>query len=180
MPGNVPVRTAASDDRVDAILWNAASATTAEACDAGWAASLLEQYKLYVEMSDRVAQRRVAASTYFLSVNSAILAFVGYLTAKDSAQGLWILALAGLVLCALWRRIIFSYRDLNTAKLLIVHRIEKRLPISPYDAEWEAMGRGVDPKRYRPLSHVESGVPVVFFILHLIVLARAVPWSALR
>jgi hypothetical protein len=141
-----------------------------------WYSHLLDQYKLYVEMADRISSRRATANSYFLSVNSAILAFVGYLTSKESIEYLWILSVAGMTLSYFWRALILSYKNLNTAKWLVVHKIEKRLPISPYDAEWEAMGRGSNPKLYRPLTHIELGVPYVFLALHGIVFMKTFPW----
>lgn len=144
-----------------------------------WYSHLLDQYKMYVEMADRISSRRATANSYFLSVNSAILAFVGYLSSKDTGEYLWLLALGGITLSVLWEALITSYRNLNTAKFLVIHKIEKRLPISPYDAEWEAMGRGKNPKLYRPISHIEQGVPYVFVVLHVIVLIRTFPWCVL-
>ena len=141
-----------------------------------WYSHLLDQYKIYIEMADRISSRRAAANSYFLSVNSAMLAFVGYLSSKDAGAFLWLLAVAGIALCILWKALITSYRNLNTAKFLVIHKIEKRLPISPYDAEWEAMGRGIDPKLYRPISHIEQGVPHVFLALHIFVLGKSFPW----
>lgn len=143
-----------------------------------WHGHLLEQYKLYVEMADRISQRRTTANSYFLTLNSAILGFVGYLTSKDSTEYLWLLAVAGGTLSYLWYAIIISYRNLNSAKWLVVHEIEKLLPISPYDAEWAAVERGTNPVLYRPISHVESWVPWVFLSLHLFVFSRAFPWAA--
>ena len=128
-------------------------------------------------MADRISSRRATANSYFLSVNSAILAFIGYISSKDSAEYLWLLAAGGLTLSILWETLIISYRNLNTAKFLVIHKIEKRLPISPYEAEWEAIGRGKNKKLYRPLSHIEMGVPYVFMALHVVVLARSFPWS---
>ncbi|MFP4897151.1 hypothetical protein [Paraburkholderia sp. EG304] len=134
-------------------LWNQIEDRTAYPDNEKWYSHLLDQYKLYVEMADRISQRRTTANSYFLSVNSAILAFVGYLTSKDSTEYLWLLAIAGATLCVLWYSIITSYRNLNSAKWSVVHEIEKRLPISPYDAEWEAVERGLNAKLYRPISH---------------------------
>ena len=34
----------------------------------------LEQYKLYVEMADRISSRRQNANSFFLSINTAIVA----------------------------------------------------------------------------------------------------------
>lgn len=145
-----------------------------------WYSHLLDQYKLYVEMADRISARRATANSYFLSVNTAMLAFVGYLTSKDSTADLWLLAAAGIVLSYLWHALITSYRNLNTAKWLVVHQIEKRLPISPYDAEWEAMGRGENPKLYKPITHIELGVPYIFMALHVIVFVKSVDWCVLK
>jgi hypothetical protein len=137
-------------------------------------AHLLEQYKLYVEMTDRVSQRRLTANSYFLSVNSALLAAVGYLTTRDNSSYLWLIGASGIVLSILWFQIITSYRDLNTAKFKILHEIERQLPLSLYYAEWNVMGRGESPKLYRPLSHIERLVPWIFIVLHGFVIIHSV------
>ncbi len=162
-------------------LWNDIKEGVTYPPNEKWHSHLLDQYKLYVEMADRVSQRRTNANTYFLSVNSAILAFVGYLTTNKSPEYMWLLAIAGCMLTLFWYNIVHSYRKLNTAKWQVVQDIEKRLPISPYDAEWDAVERGINPKLYRPVSHIEAWVPGVFLLLHLIVFFKTFPWgSAMR
>lgn len=158
-------------------LWNEIEEGSTYPPNEKWHSHLLDQYKLYVEMADRISQRRTSANTYFLSVNSAILAFVGYLTTNASPEYMWLLALAGCMLTLFWYSIINSYRNLNSVKWRVVQDIEKRLPISPYDAEWDTLQRGKNPKLYRPISHIESWVPGVFFVLHLIVFVRTFPWA---
>jgi hypothetical protein len=162
------------------MLWNDIQEGVTYPHNEKWYSHLLDQYKLYVEMADRISQRRTTANSYFLSVNTAILAFVGYLTQKDSIEYLWLLAVAGGTLTLLWYSIIVSYRNLNTAKWGVVHEIEKRLPISPYDAEWEAVERGRNSKLYRPISHIEAGVPWVFLSLHAVVLVKTFPWAVVK
>jgi hypothetical protein len=157
------------------ILWNQLPSGVVYGENARWQSDLVDQYKLYVEMADRISQRRTTANSYFLSVNSAILAFVGYLTNKESIEYLWVLAIAGITPSLLWFSIIRSHKNLNTAKWLVVHEIEKRLPISPYDAEWDYVQRGENPQLYRPISHIESWVPWIFAVLHVIVLVRSFP-----
>jgi hypothetical protein len=39
------------------------------------------------------------------------------------------------------------------------------------------MGRGDNPSLYKPVTHIELGVPWVFFGLHGFVLLRTVPWG---
>lgn len=161
----------------DSKLWNELEEGATYPPNEKWHSHLLEQYKLYVEMADRISQRRTSANTYFLSVNSAILAFVGYLTIGSEPKYMWLLALAGCLMTLFWYNIVISYRNLNSAKWQVVQDIEKRLPISPYDAEWDAVQRGENPKLYRPISHIESWVPWVFLFLHFVVLLRTFPWA---
>jgi hypothetical protein len=140
---------------------------------------LLEQYKLYVEMADKISERRQSANSYFLTINSALLAFVGYVTTKDTSDYLWLVGTSGIALCLLWYQLIRSYSDLNGAKFKVIHEIEIRLPVSPYDAEWEALGRGKDDDLYKPVTHIERAVPWIFAGLHLFVVIRTVPWQDL-
>jgi hypothetical protein len=142
-------------------------------------AHLLEQYKLYVGMADKISERRQSANSYFLSLNTALLGFVGYITLNNCNEFMWLMGVAGCTLSYFWYRLIRSYRDLNTAKFLVVHKIEKKLPLNPYDAEWEAMGRGENSKLYKPITHIEIGVPWVFFALHLFIVVRTVQWLQL-
>lgn len=39
---------------------------------------LFEQYKLYVEMADRISQRRMNINTFFISVNILLLIIVSF------------------------------------------------------------------------------------------------------
>ena len=139
---------------------------------------LLEQYKLYLEMTDRISQRRQTANTFLLTVNTALVALLGI--AFPNTLGLlgtvWytIVGLAGIVLCYTWRRLIRSYGDLNTAKFKVVHEIEQALPIRPCDAEWKAVGEGRNPKLYLPFTHVEPRIPWLFTGLYLMLIASSI------
>lgn len=133
--------------------------------------AVLEQYKIYVEMADRASQRRGLANTYFLSLNTAIVALIG-LSAETAftVQTWWLLTplIAMLGQCFAWYYVVRSYRQLNTAKYEVVGALEERLPASPYGrAEWWALGQGKDPARYWPLSHVEQWIPVLFGVTYL-------------
>ncbi len=145
-------------------------------------AHYLEQYKLYVEMADRISIRRQSANTFFLSVNTAIIAVIGYIqlgqSAGTSKAFYWLVSLAGMTLCYSWYRLIRSYKDLNSGKFRVVHAIEKRLPIALYDAEWTSLEKGKNPKLYHPFTKIEMIVPWIFFVLHFSVLLQLVPWAS--
>jgi hypothetical protein len=129
---------------------------------------LLEQYKLMVEMADRVSARRMQANTFFLAANTGLLTVFASL-AKDKILSGVLGALpigALLILCVVWERIMGSYRQLNNGKFEVINYLEQLLPTAPYAAEWVAIGAGMDPSRYRPLSLVEIWVPRLFGLLY--------------
>ncbi len=143
----------------------------------------LEVYKVYLEMADRISARREKANSFFLAVNTALIAllakdvFGGNATPSGALELL--VPVAAVVLCYLWYRIIRSYRDLNSAKFKVIHAIEGQLPLRPYDAEWESVGRGKDPKLYLPFTHVEAVVPWLFMVFHAVLALSAVPWTTI-
>jgi hypothetical protein len=136
---------------------------------------LLEQYKLYITSAENISNRRQTANAFFVTVNTALVSLIGYLNLGiDKSLGFyWLLSIAGIAISYMWYRLVRSYKDLNSAKFKVVHEIEKNLPISPYDAEWEAVGRGEDARLYLPFTHIEIYVPWVFVALHGFVLVHS-------
>ncbi len=130
---------------------------------------VLEQYKLYVEMADRISARRSTANTFFLTLNTLVLGALSACAEKFSRLSVIMLCIAAIVLCYVWKRLINSYRQLNTAKYAVIGEFEKNLPASPYwSAEWNALGEGKDPKKYKQLTAVEKWVPIIFICLYLL------------
>jgi drug/metabolite transporter (DMT)-like permease len=151
-------------------LWNDPAAQpglgSAEA-----ASVILEQYKIYVEMADRVSARRGSTNTFFLTLNTTAVTAIGLLWSGHLRESKWILAFlfVGLIIqCMAWFGLLRSYRQLNSAKYAVVGVLEERLPASPYwSAEWMALGAGNDPARYLPLSHLEQWIPSLFAIVYI-------------
>ena len=114
---------------------------------------LMEQYKLFVETSERLVARRQIVNTFFLSANALALSALG-LVAKElsplAALGIVALAGAALLLCISWKRLVRSYAQLNGGKFAVIERLEQRLPAALFRAEWAALGEGKDLKVYRP------------------------------
>jgi len=146
---------------------------------------LLEQYKLYLASAEKISDRRQTANSFFLGLNTALLGLLGWLhTSQNTKSDVLFVAAsvaAGLI-CFFWYRMMRSYRDLNSAKFEVIHAIEKRLPLSMYDVEWDVLQRGTDRSKYWPFSHIEMNVPLVFIgIYPVIILAELVrmTWPSL-
>ncbi|WP_208758323.1 RipA family octameric membrane protein [Micromonospora violae] len=136
--------------------------------------AILEQYKIYVEMADRVSARRGSTNTFFLAVNTAVFTLVNVIWAQgvQVPRTALVLPLAILVAqCAAWSWILRSYRQLASAKFRVIGALEERLPASPYwRAEWKGLGSGRDRSLYWPMAYLEQWVPVVFAVAYLILL----------
>lgn len=59
---------------------------------------------------------------------------------------------------------------MNSGRFKVIHAIEEALPLKIYDAEWEVLGRGINPKLYKPFSVIEKWVPIIFGILYLLMI----------
>ncbi|MBV5304122.1 MAG: hypothetical protein JZU70_07990 [Chlorobium sp.] len=132
---------------------------------------LFEQYKLYVEMADRISARRMLANSFFLGVHTALISAFSVLIKENFFPSSFIGIvpfIAAIMLCYVWWRIVKSYRQLNSGKFKVVREFEKLLPTAPYDAEWIALGEGKISNLYLPLTHIENWVPLCFGLLYAI------------
>ena len=168
--------TASSDEDLDRIVF--ARALSAEQTDVE---VLMEQYKLFVETSERLVARRQVVNTFFLSANALALSALG-LTAKEASQspliglGIIAIAVAALLLCVAWKTLVASYRQLNRAKFAVIDRLEERLPAALFRAEWAALGEGRDPKVYKPFTATEETVSLIFMVTYAAIASFAAGW----
>jgi hypothetical protein len=150
-------------EAVRSTVWNTAIGSPGGDQDR---ATILEQYKLYVEMADRISARRSLTNTFFLTLNTAIFAAIGALWKNRPTGPSWMLVfplLALLVQCGAWFFLVRSYRQLNAAKYTVIGVLEERLPASPYwKAEWKALGEGKEKAKYWSMTHLEQWIPIIF------------------
>jgi len=127
-----------------------------------------EQYKLAVEMTDRISARREGANKIFLSANSIILAF---LAMQTIFSGIHIfISLLGILLSFVWTAIIKNYRSLNSAKYAVIIEMEEMLPWKIYKNEWDKLKEGTDKKVYAKLTVVERRLPWFFLLFYVFLL----------
>jgi hypothetical protein len=141
----------------------------------------LEQYRLYLLIFNSIGDRRQKSNEFFLGLNTAIIGILGYLETKNIAAESSAIILAapfiGVAICFCWYQFIISYKKLNRAKFKVIHSIEKNLPLSLFETEWELLGRGQDPKKYRKLSSNEKNIPIIFIILYILIFIFSLPWD---
>ncbi len=50
----------------------------------------------------------------------------------------------------------------------MIHLVEKRLPLSLYETEWEILEKGKNKDNYWPFSHIELIVPKIFIVTYFL------------
>lgn len=133
-----------------------------------------EQYKLYLQGIEKISDRRENANKYFITVNSGVIVALGFLV--QHLNNLFTpylitgVLMLGIVLSVIFYFLINSYKQLNSGKFVVLHKMEESLPIQMYKDEWFALGEGKDKSKYFPFSHIERLVPIIFGIGYFLVL----------
>ena len=154
--------------------------------------AVIELYKLAVEMADRVSARRTTANSFFLALHATVATIVGLLGFQTVATGApgapgaaapthdpvptLVIGLVGVLLSAAWWLGLRSYRDLNTAKFTVITRLEERLPVDIFRAEWQLLKRDKISRwrgRYAEQGAVERVVPLIFVALYVAAIVLA-------
>ena len=140
---------------------------------------LLEQYKMYVEMADRVSARRSDTNKFYISLLTALLIVISFTidkTAFRDYQGVVfiVVAMMGIGLNVLWYVNIRSYRQLNTGKFKVIQDMEKQLAYACYAEEWKVLAEGADSKKYLQLTRVERFVPLLLSFPYVLLLIYSI------
>lgn len=122
---------------------------------------ILSQWQTCVEMANSVSQRRDAMNNIFITLNLAIIAAVSI---TWNIKSLFILV-AGIVVCVIWLFFIRNYKLLNAEKFNVINTIEKKLPVTPFNDEWEKLKNN---KKYADCTKLEKALPIMFIILYVV------------
>jgi len=139
-------------------------------------AHLLEQYKLYIEMTDRISNRRDQMNKFYMSLLSGIVVIFSIVIESNifsdfRIMGFIVFSVLGLSLCLLWNINLDSHRRLNAGKFKVIHEIEQNLPFLCYEREWEIIGKGEKDKRYFPFTKIEQYIPLILAIPYILLFA---------
>ena len=142
----------------------------------------LELYKIMLDSSESLIQRRQKTNAFFITVIGSLLAIAGLLVKtgaiKSGSTGiLYGFSVVGLLLCNSWRNLIDNYGKLNKAKFDVILRLERELGAQIYSAEWVALGKGLRPKKYRSFTSTEKNVPLYFGFLIIALTLIAIGWQ---
>jgi hypothetical protein len=145
--------------------------------------TLEEEYRLFLDYTIRMIERRGSITTTYLSVNAAVIGAIAFVfkdlqlveTAK-LISGL-VLIFAGLVACILWRKLIVQYSTLLKWWYERLREIEDQLPASSHvlKREYSELYATGKTRGKRPpdvsLTDDETWLSTIFMLLYLIAAA---------
>lgn len=134
---------------------------------------ILEQYKLCVEMADRVSQRRLETNKFYTTLLSLIIALLSLtISLNDSKFSVFTLPISilGIFLSWVWSTNIKSYRHLNKGKFQVILELEKQLPWPCFKNEWDILKK----EKYKEITKVELFIPCIFMSIFAILIVLSI------
>ena len=135
---------------------------------------LLEQYRIMIDTSERLMDRRQSTSNLYTTICSALVAFVGATFAFGNiyvTAGICIIV--GLIIALLggnWLASLKAYELNNGGKFAVINKIEKELPADMFECEY----RYNTFNGIRSYSTREKRLPGIFIGLGVIMAAAAI------
>jgi hypothetical protein len=133
---------------------------------------LLAQYLKYIEMADKISERRVLTNSFFITLNTGIISALGVFNLFSKTISAYTIVIISIVLCTLciyWIQSIKSYSQLNKVKFNIICEIEIYLPMRPYGYEWDRLDKGATKSIYQPSGKIEKNIPYLFLALYILI-----------
>jgi len=130
---------------------------------------IFDQYKLYVEMADRISARRATTNSFYLTANSFLFVALGILMSNDLVAVVPIILIVGVFVSLSWWLLIIYYKNLNSCKYKVINAIEEKLPVKGFLAEWQISKSQDKPlKKRQGLTFIEQWIPISLLCLYSI------------
>lgn len=143
---------------------------------------LMEQYKMFVQTSEDLVNRKQSVNTFYVTLNSILLSGIvsvicaaGEILQLSSGNNIIyaisaFLSVIGIVICCSWITLLNSYSDLNASKMAIIGCIEERLALKLFDTEWALLTRRIGNRKYKSFTVKEVAVAKIFLGLYSVVI----------
>lgn len=134
--------------------------------------TLFDQYKIMIESSQKLEERRQKVNTFFLSFNGILLSLLGASIGKNAVIiiAVPVFCILGMIFSWVWKALIRSYGQLNRGKFAVINSLEERLSVSIFSAEWYALGSGMNKNCYESFTELEKEIPSALLIIYSVAL----------
>jgi len=128
---------------------------------------IFDQYKLYVDLADKISARRATTNSFYLTANSFLFVAIGILFSNGLEVVVPIILLIGVFVSVSWWLLIIYYRNLNSSKYKVINEIEKKLPVMGLQIEYEIYKiQKTKFRRVKSLTSIEQWLPISLLIMY--------------
>ncbi len=134
-------------------------------------ALLIEQYRIMVDTSEKLMERRQTTTNLYTTLATTLIAFIGASFAFDNMLVIGIILLvSGLILillCRNWRLSLDAFDVNNTGKFAVINLLEKYLPAEIFECEYrfnKQKGMRSFSAREKHLPNIFTGVGIVLIV----------------
>lgn len=137
------------------------------------------QYKLYIESSFQVTNRRTQTNKFYISLLTIMLGTIPlgikFIEYEYYRNFIFLsLSILGILLCLLWFLIICAFDKLNMTKYDIIREMEEKLPFQLYKKEREVLGLDKRFGNLQKLTVIERATVVLLSIPYILLLIYAI------
>jgi|GEM_PF-390479 len=135
-----------------------------------------EEYKLFIEDTARLSERRQTVTNTYITVNSALLGLITFLVKDAGLTDWWLVAAimpliaAGIIVCSFWYRLLATYRQLLNFRFEQLEKMEQSEALrgchEMYNLEAQRFFRNAPPNRRIGFSRIEVRLPLLFIALY--------------
>lgn len=133
---------------------------------------LIDQYRILTDKADRISDKRAVTNGFFLTLNT-IIGTASIVLIDIISNSLFIIPLSviGILFSLLWFGMIRNYKKLNTAKFNVINKIEEKLPIKGFYAEWEILKKKM---KYKGISEFEKWIPWFIILMYCVLIGFSI------
>lgn len=135
---------------------------------------IFEQYKLIVDSSHKIEERRNGSNNIFIAMNSIFATILTQIVPLPNVRFeklvfLCLLLSIGMVICWDWLRTIGSYKKINYVNYSLIKALEKILPASVFSLRADIVDASdAAPAKANTILKKETLLPIVFISVYLI------------
>lgn len=142
--------------------------------DPSYAKMLLEQYRIMINTSESLMNRRQTASNVYVAILSALISLVGssFAFANKMTTGIlfFVVGVITVILSNNWKRMLNNFSKNNEGKFAVINAIEKRLPANMFESEY----RYNKMKSISSYSDRENALCQIFSIIGCVLLCSGI------
>ncbi len=136
---------------------------------------MLEQYKMFLESTEKHVDRRQQLTATYMAVVTALIPVIIFMLSSENpimVISTVIISIIDILLSVSWLKMISAYGKVSSSKYEILQQIEKKLPLSILLAEWTHLS--AKEQNYVSFTKREQAFPSILICVNIALMFVAI------